>query len=200
MSSSKYEALISLLDDPDKDIYAQIKAEILSKGTDIIPVLENAWEDNSLDSIRQKRIEEIVHEIQFNAVVSSINTWKALGANNLIQGAIIIAKYQYPDLDEKKIFETIDQIKRDIWLEVNEGLTAIEKIKVINHILFNVHQFRGNTNNYHAPQNSYINNVLDTKKGNPLLLSIIYAHLAQSINLPIFGVNLPQHFVLCFKD
>jgi hypothetical protein len=63
-----------------------------------------------------------------------------------------------------------------------------------------VHEFSGNKKNFHSPQNSYINNVLETKKGNPLTLSIIYAHIAQELHLPIKGVNLPSHFVLCYMD
>jgi hypothetical protein len=63
-----------------------------------------------------------------------------------------------------------------------------------------VHNFSGNTQNYHAPQNSYINNVLESKKGNPLSLSLIYLIVAQDLKIPICGVNLPEHFVLCYRD
>ena len=83
---------------------------------------------------------------------------------------------------------------------MNNELTAFEKVKVLNHILFDVHGFSGNKKNYHAPQNSYINNVIDTKKGNPLTLSLLYYIIAQRLNLPIYGVNLPNHFVLCYLD
>jgi regulator of sirC expression with transglutaminase-like and TPR domain len=83
---------------------------------------------------------------------------------------------------------------------LNSNLTALEKVKVINHIIFEVHGFSGNTTNFHAPQNSYINNVLESKKGNPLSLSILYAILAQSLNIPIYGVNLPEHFVLAYRE
>jgi regulator of sirC expression with transglutaminase-like and TPR domain len=73
-------------------------------------------------------------------------------------------------------------------------------VKVLNHILFDIHGFSGNTSNYHAPQNSYINNVLEGKKGNPLSLSIIYCIVAQSLDIPIYGVNLPEHFIVCYHD
>ncbi len=79
-------------------------------------------------------------------------------------------------------------------------LIKIARLNFINHILFDVHNYSGNTTNYHAPQNSYINNVLESKKGNPLLLSIIYTIVAQSLDIPIYGVNLPEHFILCYID
>jgi regulator of sirC expression with transglutaminase-like and TPR domain len=61
-----------------------------------------------------------------------------------------------------------------------------------------VHNFSGNTANYHAPQNSFVNIVIESKKGNPLALSIVYMSIAQSLGLPIYGVNLPEHFVLAY--
>ena len=85
-------------------------------------------------------------------------------------------------------------------MELNDNLTAFEKVRVFNHILFQVHGFKGNKRNYHAPQNSYINEVLDGHKGNPLSLAIIYQVLAEDLDLPLRGVNLPNHFVLAYMD
>jgi regulator of sirC expression with transglutaminase-like and TPR domain len=56
------------------------------------------------------------------------------------------------------------------------------------------------TQNYHAPQNSFINIALETKKANPLMLSILYMEVARSAEIPIYGINLPEHFILCYKD
>lgn len=91
-------------------------------------------------------------------------------------------------------------IRQDIWLELNDHLTAFEKVRVFNHIFFQVHGFKGNKRNYHAPQNSYINEVLDSRTGNPLSLAIIYQVLAEDLGLPLRGVNLPNHFVLAYLD
>jgi regulator of sirC expression with transglutaminase-like and TPR domain len=113
---------------------------------------------------------------------------------------ILIARFQYPDLDENKIYHQLNQLQREIWLELNDNLTSFEKINVINRILFDMHSFGGNTANFHAPQNSFINIVLESKKGNPLLLSIIYSHIAQQLDLPVYGVNLPEHFILAFMN
>jgi regulator of sirC expression with transglutaminase-like and TPR domain len=70
----------------------------------------------------------------------------------------------------------------------------------MNYIFYQVHGFKGNVENYHDPANSFINQVLETKKGNPILLASIYILVAQRLNIPIFGVNLPQHFVLAYLE
>ena len=117
-----------------------------------------------------------------------------------LEGALIISRYRYPDMDEQKVKSRLAAIRQDIWLELNDNLTAFEKVRVFNHIFFQTHGYRGNKRNYHAPQNSYINEVLDSKKGNPLSLAIIYQVLAEELDLPLRGVNLPNHFVLAWTD
>lgn len=199
MNKQELNALISLLDDPDKDVFIQVREKLLSIGEQVIPALENVWEQ-SFDTTIQTKIEDIIHNIQFNITARSLKEWAADPEPNLLTGALFIAKYQYPDLNVDKVKKHIQQIRQDIWLELNDKLTALEQVKIINHILFEVHNFSGNTQNYHAPQNSYINNVLESKKGNPLSLSLIYLILAQDLKIPIYGVNLPEHFVLCYKD
>ena len=198
LREQELNALISLLDDPDESVYHEIQAKLLSLGHNVIPLLEHAWE-NSFDSVLQNRIENIIHKIQFDNIGGQLQDWVRKDQGNLLKGILLVARYQYPDLDEK-IVKQIEQIKQDVWLELNNNLTALEKVRVINHILFDVHGFGGNTTNYHAPQNSYINNVLESKKGNPLSLSILYLIIAQDLSIPIYGVNLPEHFVLSYMD
>ncbi|MGD1848129.1 MAG: transglutaminase-like domain-containing protein [Salibacteraceae bacterium] len=197
---TELNALISLLDDPDETIYLQIRNRLLSIGSEVIPALESAWEHNAFGMLFQNRVEAIVHDIQFTSVFDQLKTWASQGGPDLLDGLMLLSRYQYPDLDEEPIRKLLDQITRDIWLELNDKLTALEKVRVINHILFEVYGFGGNTTNYHAPQNSYINNVVESRKGNPISLSAIYTILASRLELPIFGINLPKHFVLAYVD
>ncbi len=199
MSLKEVIALITLLDDPDENIYSEVRNRFIILGPPAIPHLETAWE-NSFEALMQKRIETIIHSIQFEALQKALKTWALEESDDLLKGVLILSRYQYPDLDESKIRKQLHQIKQDVWLELHDDLTALEKVKIINHILFEVHQFSGNITNYHAPQNSFINNVLESKKGNPLMLSVIYALICKELNIPIYGINLPQHFVLAYVN
>jgi len=196
---SEITALIQLLDDPDEGIFFEIKNKILSLGDDIIPELENTFETN-FDPLVQERALDLIHQIQYSNTQKNLKLWKENGALNILEGAIIVARYQYPDLDEAKVKKHIEQIKNDIWLELTNDLTALERVRVVNHILFDIHTFSGNSQNFHAPQNSFINTVLENKKGNPLLLSILYLCVTQSLKIPIYGVNLPEHFIVAYID
>jgi len=192
-------ALVKLLDDPDQEVFQHVEGKLLEYGNEVVDFLENTWE-HSLDALLQQRIENIVHKIQFNSVKEDLNLWYQSGAFDLLQGALVINRYQYPDLNEEKIILQIEEIKREIWLGLQYEMSSIEKIKLVNHIFYNVYGFGGNTKNHLDPQNSFISQVMESKKGNQISLAIIYATLAQKLDIPVYGVNLPQHFILGYID
>ncbi|MDQ8053051.1 MAG: transglutaminase-like domain-containing protein [Pedobacter sp.] len=196
---AEIDALVKLLDDPDEEIYQHVQEKLLDYGHQVIGHLEQAWEQ-SLDTVLQERIENLIHTIQFNTVKQDLNLWYQSGAFDLMQGALVINRYQYPDLDEQAIINQIEEIKREIWLGMQYEMSSIEKIKLINHVFYNQYGFGGNTKNHHDPQNSYLNQVLESKKGNQISLAIIYSTLAQKLDIPVYGVNLPQHFILGYID
>jgi regulator of sirC expression with transglutaminase-like and TPR domain len=92
----------------------------------------------------------------------------------------------------------IAQIKTDVWIELHDGLTAMENVKVINHVLFKIHKFMGSKEDIAAPENSYLHTLLKYRKGSPLTLGMLYLIISHQLGLPIFGVNLPQHFILAY--
>ena len=196
---NKIKALLQLLDDPNNEVFHYVSESIRKQGEEIIPELERVWE-TSLNQVLQERIENLIQEIQFTSVQNQLKEWKENGAVDILKGAFLIAKYQYPDLKYETILEHFEKIKQDAWLEINNNLTALEKTKILNHILFQIHGFAGNSSNFFAPQNSFINHVFETQKGNPLTLGIIYMALAQSLDIPIYGVSMPRNFILAYID
>ena len=197
MNKNEIKALISLLEDPDHNIYFQVKNKLIELGIDVIPDLEDAWEKN-FDSLMQRRTEQIIHDIQLNFNINELNDWVESPEKDLLKAWLIISRYQYPDLDTENVELQIEQLIKEIWIELNNNLTTLEKIKLINHILFEVHEYKGNIRNFYAPENSYVNDVLNNKKGSPLSLSLLYLIIAQKCELPIQGVNLPKHFIIAY--
>ena len=197
MSTTQIEALISLLEDPDKEIFHQVKEKLIEMGSLSLPMLEIAWESN-FDSLIQERAEVIIGEIQFNSSKNKIKEWIKSDNKDLLNAWIILSKYQYPDLEISIVNEQIDQLVNQIKSEFKENDNAIEKVMKMNKVLFKYEKFKGNFRNYHSPENSFINDVLKIKKGNPLSLSLLYLILSEKLNLPIKGVNLPKHFIVAY--
>lgn len=196
---TEINSLIRLLDDPDTEIYNHVHDKLFSYGSDVIGYLESAFVE-AFDPLLQERIADLVHEIQFTGVKNQLKLWYQGGAFDLLQGVLAVNKYQYPDLDEQKIINQLEAIKRDIWLQLNNESSPAEQIKLINHVLYNIYGFSGNTTHHQDPQNSYLSQVLESKKGNQILLAVIYSVIAQKLDMPVYGVNLPQHFILAYVD
>ncbi len=199
MAMREIKALISLLDDPDTDIYTHVEEKLMNKGADIIPILEEAWE-NSFDPILQSRIEDIIDKMQFDQIKNELQLWALYNTEDLLDGLLIINRYQYPNLDDNTINYQIADLRRQVWYGLMYDMNPVQKVKLLNNIIFNEFGLSGNTTNYHDPQNSFIGKVLESKKGNPISIASIYMIIAQRLDIPIFGINLPKHFILAYMD
>jgi len=194
------KALVSLVDDPDETIYGQVRTELIKHGIAAIPYLASSWTDDLFSNIHQSRIKNLINDIHFSDVKIQLREWAESTEKDLLKGTIIISRYISSEINSDSIYNYFDELKRDIWLETNNYQTAFEKIKIINRVLFTHHGFSGDKEDYHSPDNSYIHTVIKSKKGNPLSLSLIYSILAQSLDIPVYGVNLPKHFILAYMD
>jgi regulator of sirC expression with transglutaminase-like and TPR domain len=200
MEASEMKALVSLLDDTDQEVTSHVEQKIRGLGDLIIPVLESQWEENSLNPSLQRRIENLIHDMQYQSFAEGLFKWKEDGAQDLLEGMWLVAKYQYPDLEFEKIKKEINQIYFDAWLLMREEVHPHDAIKSLNHVVFEKYGFTGNTKNFHSPANSMINQVLEVKRGNPISLCVIYMIVAQRLNLPVFGVNLPSLFIVTYQS
>ncbi len=199
MENKELKALISLVDEPDEALYAKVRERIYAFGPIALPVLESAWE-NTFDDALQQRIVDLIHDIQQNQLYTELHEWSKFGHNDLLRAYMLVTRFQYPDLDVAKVTRDIGQIIQQVWLELNNNLTALEKIKVINHIFYDINRFAGNTANINSPENFFLKNLLDSRKGNPLSLGIFYLVIARSLKIPVYGVDLPRHFILAYID
>jgi len=199
MQESELKALVSLLDDEDKQVSSHVEEKILSIGKEVIPFLEKEWE-STFNPALQQRIEDLIHTLQYDLVKERLKEWYASKDQDLLTGMWILASYQYPDIELDALKHELEQIYYDTWLEFRQDLYPFDQVKVINSVLFNKLKFGANSKNFHSPGNSLINVVLQTRKGNPITLCVIYLLVAQKLKLPVYGVNLPNLFILTYKD
>lgn len=199
LTTGELNALVSLLDDADREVKHHVRKKIISLGMEIIPFLEQKWEASFNPDI-QKEIEELVHDLQFDLLKNRLKEWKDSEDRDLLEGLWILNTYQYPDLEFEKLNAELQQIYFEVWTSFSHDLSPVDQVKILNHVLFNSLKFSANTKNFHSPANSMLSVVLDTKKGNPISLCIIYMLVATRLGLPIYGVNFPNLFVLIYKS
>lgn len=198
LNNKELKALVSLLEDEDGEVQKHVEEKIISIGNEIIPFLEKEWESSFNPNV-QRKIEDIIHTLQFDYLKVRLREWVKSGARDLLEGVWIVSTYQYPDLELSFLRKEIEQLYYEVWLDFKQDLHPFDQIKLINNAIFEKLKFKANTKNFHSPGNSMINVVLETKRGNPISLCIIYILIAQKLDLPVFGVNLPNLFICTYK-
>ncbi len=201
MSNPKLDALIGLLDDPDLTVFEMVEQELLKESDDIIPELEKKWEI-SLDGNCQERIENIIQHLQFKETSRMLREWIETEntGQNLLSGFQIIDRFQYPDVNALSIGVKLENIRKKIWLELNNSLTLLEKTTIINHFLFNILEYSINFKNIHSPQNCFLNQILDTRKGNPVSIAVFYTIIARLLEMPAYFIDFPKNPLIAIVD
>jgi regulator of sirC expression with transglutaminase-like and TPR domain len=113
---------------------------------------------------------------------------------SLAQAALLIARTEYPALDEAAQLARLDKLAAT-FNEPREN-SPLANVDALNDLLFGRENFSGNDNDYDDPRNSYLNDVLDRKIGIPITLSLIYMEVAKRLNIPLAGVSFPGHFLV----
>ncbi len=196
--NKEIKALLHLIDDPDEDVYNTVSDRIISFGKDIIPNLEHLWENVSNEDT-QERIELLIHRLHFRDLTAEFAEWKDSG-ENLLEGAILVSKYHYPEMQPAQIRQEIEKLRRNMWLELNNYLTPIEKINVLNSIFYNYFKQKGVEISYDTPDPFLINKTLEAKKGNALSNGIILIVLCELLDIPVKAINIPRQFILGYFD
>ena len=146
------------------------------------------------------RIESLIEDIRINAMISDYSYWKDEQDPKIIDGYLILMKYINPKIDGDEFGLYFEKIFKEIWLELNDNLTALEKIKVINHVLYSVNKVNTISKLPAKSDGFSLNNLTEKQNGNAYLLGTFYISIAQKLNIPVYGVDLPGHFILVYMD
>ncbi len=199
MKESEFKALISLLDDKDPVIEAQLEAQLVSMGREVVPRLETAWVTEENPDV-QRRIEDIIQLIQRQSTIEGLRKWKQSGGEDLLEGWQWVTLSQYPELDPALFNNEISRLTSKIWLEFRSGMRIADKLAKINRMLFETERYKANRRSPFDPQNNYLNTLLQSKKGSPISLGIFYMILCRQLDLNVGGIQLPGYFVLVYPD
>src|SRR5215831_15243894 len=197
IETKEISALFTLLDDPDEEVFSSVSERIIHYGRGIIPNLENLWENTTRGDV-QERIEILIHRLHYSDLVTDLTEWRDSAYHDLLLGALLVAKFQYPELQTTPVLQEIEKIRRNVWLELNSYLTPLEQAHVISSILYNYYSLKGGEVAYTNVDDFLIHKVLQTKKGNAFSNGILYLILAELLDIPVRAINIPKQFVLAF--
>ncbi|HQQ68725.1 MAG TPA: tetratricopeptide repeat protein [Alicycliphilus sp.] len=114
----------------------------------------------------------------------------------LLEAAACIAHDAYPDLDVQQFLDDMDRLQVRLARRMPEGAEPLQRLNVLNRFFYGELGFGANLNDYYAPDNSYLHQVLRTRRGIPISLAVLWLELAQGAGLKAQGVSFPGHFLV----
>jgi len=198
-SDREKAALISLLVDEDAAIYRLVRDKILSCGPGATEWLKP--HTLSSDPVLRRRAQEITQHFAREKADDRFLAFCLSEGNdlNLEQGAWLLAQTQYPDINIEAYQALFDSYAGELLERVDLRADADQLLSAFNNYVFDVLRFKGNEQNYYDPENSYLNRVVDRRKGNPINLCLVYLMLARRLRLPLAGIGLPGHFICRYQ-
>lgn len=196
---SKFKALMKLLDDDDPQVFAAVERELLDGGDEVAHMLE--MEIDNADTNVRKRIENLVSRIHLDKLQREYDFLLDFVSHNdfsLERALYLLAKPLYPGVD----FALIESELNDLANDLRKKITAIEDpydiVQHVNDFFLTEMGFAGNSKDYYNPDNSILHRVLQTRRGIPISLGIVYLLVGRRLNIPIYGVGAPAHFLVKF--
>lgn len=197
VNNKEVEALLTLIEDPDSEVFEAVSTRIIAYGTPLIAHLEDLWE-NTFDNNVQERIETLIHRLHFNNLKTDFKEWSEAPHHELLPGALLVAKLIYPDLHTSKVIQDIERLRRSIWLELNNYLTPLEQANVVSSILYNYFGLKNTNQDERKPTDFLVSNIIESKKGNQTGNGVLYLILTELLDVPVRLVNVPGQFVLAY--
>lgn len=196
-SESQINALIHLLSDQDIHIAQTIHEQLVVIGQPALPFLTQAQETLNNDTL-QDRIKSVVADIRLIDIEQSLKALNTSPAESpdLETGAFLIAQAAYPDLDIQAYQQQIEDMVTILKQRCEPSMAPRQAIQMINQHLFQELGFKGNTQDYYDPDNSFLHQVLDHRVGIPISLCVLYLLIGQRLNVPVVGVGMPGHFIV----
>lgn len=117
----------------------------------------------------------------------------------LLEAAVSIAQDDDPQLDTQAVLAEIDGLAERLKRRIPADAVPVQRLRWLNRFFFQELGFAGNVNDYYDPANSYLHRVLDTRRGIPITLAVLYIELATQVGLTARGVSFPGHFLVKLK-
>lgn len=117
----------------------------------------------------------------------------------LLEAAICVAQDDHPGLDVQGVVGEIDRLAGRLRARLPADAAALQRLRALNTYFFGELGFAGNVNHYYDARNSYLHEVLATRRGIPITLALLYIELATQLGLGARGVSFPGHFLVKLK-
>lgn len=195
---AEIRALITLLGDDDRNIRDIARDELLRTGEAADTLLEQVAFSDAEGRIRIEA-QAILEENRLQHLNRAFGRLNQTRDFDLEEASFLLAQVEYPNLDVSAYTGRIDELAFGVEKKIQAVRDEKRRVEAINQFLFVEQGFHGNRKAYYDAQNSFINQVLDRRRGIPISLSAIYLFIARRLRLPVCGIGFPCHFLLKYR-
>ena len=196
LPESELRALISLLDDEDDFTRQAAEAKVCELGVRAEPLLREAATLGT-ESLREAA-SGLLRSIAFPEFLDVLNEFAARANHqiDLEEGAFLLARMEYPTLDETPYRRRLDRWGKRVAARLSGDESPTVQVTELNEVLFEEVGFKACHDEYYDPDNSFLNRVIDRRQGIPLTMSVAYMLVARRAGIPLLGVGMPGHFLV----
>jgi hypothetical protein len=200
MSASKeLIALLNLIEDPDEEVYQTVSSRLLSLGGEIIPHLEE-YKQQVLDQVHTDKIEQIIEQLEISTLEQGLLEWKENGELTIFDAAMVVSNYLNREYEKEQFIFEIEKIRKTAWLELNDYLTPLEEVNILNRTIFDFNKLRGLETDYSNKQEFNLFYLLASKKGNSYSLAALYLIIAELLGINLNPISIPKQNLLCYLN
>ena len=191
-------SLLKLLDDEDPVVSRIAYEKLLDVDVNAIPIILK-FRGSAGENLKNL-IDEVVDVLRYRKYVGEVISFFRSSEKDIEQGAFLVAKFAYPDVNFNHYSEILEIMAVDLKKRIYTRESFRDIIEAVNRFFFVEKGFRGNSENYYEPDNLFINRVIERRLGIPITLSLIYILVGRRANLPVYGVGIPGHFVVRYES
>ena len=199
LSDEKRKALLCLLADEDPGIYLPVREKIISLGPHVCDWLKYFVLDEN--PIVRRRVRDVISHFKR---LKADTEFSAFCLNHgedfeLEEACWLLARTVDPEINTEAYRAVLDDYAHDLMHKIDFGSEPESIMAAINRYIFQTQRYQGNEDNYYSADNSYLNRVIDQRRGNPISLCMIYQLVGRRLGLPVTGIGLPGHFLCRFQ-
>ena len=196
-SKNEIESLLFLMDDPDPFVQQSVESRLQELGENAVPLLDEYRAELSERKAKEK-VGDVIHKLTFETLETDFIEVLEGGLKtrrSLEKAIFTLARFEDPTLRTSEYRKKLDQFAKMVEPQIKYRLDEKRKMKRLLKFVFEDLHFRGDPN---APENCFLNTVIDRRKGLPISLSLVVMFIAHRLEMPFFGINMPIHFMLNF--
>jgi len=186
--------LVSLLDDSDDAVIPVVTEKIknLKPNISTLLALSNVYGNNG---VMTHRLGRIISEIRKNDLFNELDSWRCERDPELIKGLWLVYRMLFPDLSYEWIVDACMDMTKEVWMEITDDKTAVEKVHLYNHVFYHRIGFKVGDPFLSEPSMAFLDRALERREANPVLFGLLYLEVAFRAGLPIRAVVFPGGFM-----